>query len=105
MGDALLLAGQKRAYILSDRATFLRFKPRMDLAILSDQDARLLNPYGVTVLDGKRASAATVFADWITGEEAQRLIGNFGRAEFGQALFHPSARGAARDDTIPIGER
>jgi tungstate transport system substrate-binding protein len=94
MGDALLLAGQRRAYILSDRATFLRFQPRVGLQILSDQDARLLNPYGVTVLEGKRAYAATVFADWITSEEAQRLIGDFGKAEFGQALFTPSARGA-----------
>lgn len=105
MGDALLLAGQKRAYILTDRATFLRFKPRIGLEILCDRDARLLNPYGVTVLEGKRAEAAVVFADWITGEAAQQLIGEFGRAEFGQALFTPSARGAARHDTIPIGER
>lgn len=105
MGDALLLAGQKRAYILSDLASFLRFKSRTGLEILCDQDAKLLNPYGVTVLAGKRAQAATVFADWITGEEAQRLIGDFGSEEFGQALFIPSARGAVRHDTIPIGER
>jgi tungstate transport system substrate-binding protein len=105
MGDALLLAGQKRAYILSDRATFLRFKSRIGLEILCDEDARLLNPYGVTVLEGGRAAAATIFADWITGEEAQQLIGDFGRAEFGEVLFIPSARGAARYDTIPIGER
>jgi tungstate transport system substrate-binding protein len=92
MGDALLLAGQKRAYILTDRATYLRFKPRLELVVLCEGDSRLLNHYGVTVMNGERAAAAETFADWITSPQVQRRIGEFGKSEFGRSLFTPSAR-------------
>lgn len=105
MGDALLLAGQKQAYILTDRGTYLRFKPRVGLDIITEHDPRLLNKYGVTILKGKRETAAREFARWVTSEAVQRMIGNFGRAEFGQPLFTPSAHGAASHDTIPTGGR
>lgn len=105
MGDALLLAGQKRAYVLTDRATYLRFRPRIDLAILSEKDPRLLNGYGVTIMKGERSAAARVFADWITSPDVQALIGDFGRADFGQPLFTPSAHGALLHDTIATGGR
>lgn len=105
MGDALLLAGQKRAYVLSDRGTYLRFRPRIDLAVLVEKDPGLINRYGVTVMNGKRAAAARVFADWVTSADVQTMIGNFGQAEFGRSLFTPSAHGAALHDTIPTGER
>lgn len=94
MGDALLLAGQKRAYILTDRGTYLRFRSRVGLDVVCEGDARLLNRYGVTIVSGPRQEAAATFADWITSAETQKLIGEFGRKEFGQALFTPSARGA-----------
>ncbi|MGQ0561703.1 MAG: substrate-binding domain-containing protein, partial [Gemmatimonadota bacterium] len=104
-GDALLLAGQKRAYILSDRATYTRFAPRLDLAILTEGDARLINRYAVTVLAGERAQAAEVFANWVTSTDVQERIGKFGRAEYGESFFQPAAHGAVRHDTIPTGER
>ena len=105
MGDALLLAGQKRAYILSDRGTYLRFAPRLQLAVICEHDPRMLNRYGITVMNGARAHASAVFADWITSSAVQRMIGDFGKREFGQALFKPSAHGAVSHDTIPTGER
>ena len=104
-GDALMLANQKRAYILTDRATYLRFKPRISLAIISAGDARLLNTYGVVVVHGKHEEAADVFASWVTSEDVQRRIGEFGKAAFGESLFIPSDHGAALHDTIPTGER
>ena len=96
MGDALLMAGQKQAYILTDRGTYMRFQRRLGLNVVCEGDARLLNRYGVTVMKGKRIAAAQTFADWITSSDTQRLIGDFGRKEFGQPLFTPSARGAQR---------
>jgi tungstate transport system substrate-binding protein len=92
MGDALLLAGEKHAYVLTDRGTYLRFKPRIGLAVLVEGDSALHNKYGVTVMKGERQKAAEVFARWVRSEQVQRIIGNFGRAEFGQPLFTPSAR-------------
>lgn len=105
MGDALLLAGQKHAYILTDRGTYLRFAKRVDLDVTCENDSRLLNTYGVTVMKGDRRIAAAEFARWITSEDVQRLIGEFGRKEFGRSLFMPYANGAASHDTIPTGER
>lgn len=104
-GDALLLAGQKQAYILTDRATYLRFAPRIQLAVLIEGDVELRNNYGVTVMRGPNEAAARTFAEWLTSAAVQQRIGTFGKAEFGQALFHPSAHGAAPHDTIPTGER
>ena len=104
-GDALILASQKRAYILTDRATYLRFRPRLALDVLSAGDARLLNTYGVVVLNGKHEEAARTFATWVTSQEVQRRIGEFGKAAFGESLFIPSDHGAVLHDTIPTGER
>ena len=104
-GDALVMASQKRAYLLSDRATYLRFKPRLNLEILGGPDPRLINNYAVTVLKGEREGAALLFADWLVSREVQTMIGNFGRAELGESLFKPSAHGAVLHDTIPTGER
>lgn len=93
-GDALILASQKQAYLLSDRATFLRFRERLDLEVLTEGDERLINRYGVVVMKGENSSAAKTFADWITSTEVQRMIGNFGRETFGRSLFEPSDHGA-----------
>jgi tungstate transport system substrate-binding protein len=52
----------------------------------------LRNPYGViTVRGAKQERGARRFADWIVSEPAQRLIGSFGVARFGQQLFIPDA--------------
>lgn len=105
MGDALLLAAQKRAYILTDRGTYLGFRERLKLEIITEGDPRLLNSYAVTVLKGPRAREAEHFARWITSDDVQQLIGAFRREEYGRSLFVPSAHGAALHDTIPTGER
>jgi tungstate transport system substrate-binding protein len=105
MGDALLLANQRRAYILTDRATYLRFYKRLDLDVLSENDPRLLNKYGVTVLKGSRSAEAKVFADWLTSTATLAKIRDFGMAEFGRSLFIPTVHGAVPRDTIPTGER
>ena len=96
MGDALLMAGQKRAYILTDRATYLSFRQRVGLDVLCEGDPALLNRYAVTVLKGARQGLAEMFADWVTQPSTQRLIGDFGRAQFGRSLFTPSAVSTAQ---------
>jgi tungstate transport system substrate-binding protein len=88
MGDALLLAGQKHAYILADRATYLTFKPRVDLDVMVDGDPPLANKYAVIIVAGARNEAAgKVFADWLLGPHGRSVISSFGRAEYGQPLF------------------
>jgi tungstate transport system substrate-binding protein len=88
MGDALLLAGQKRAYIMTDRATYTTFKPRIQLDIMIDGDPPLLNKYHVILVQGARNSAGgRAFADWITSAEGRQVIGAFGKSQYGAPLF------------------
>ena len=51
MGSALNMAASSNAYLLSDRGTWLSFKNREDLAILSEGDKRLFNQYGVMLVN------------------------------------------------------
>jgi tungstate transport system substrate-binding protein len=94
MGATLRVAAEKAGYTLSDRATYLS-QPD-GLALLVEGDPGLLNVYHVievTKRAGERVQpeGAAAFADWITGPDAQRRIGEFGREEYGQPLFVPDA--------------
>ena len=88
MGDALLLAGQKRAYILSDRATFMKFKPRTNLDILVSGDSALVNLYHVMIVPGAHnEDGGKAFADWITSSGARQIIAQFGMKQLGEPIF------------------
>jgi tungstate transport system substrate-binding protein len=92
MGETLTIASQKRAYTLSDRGTFLVTKG-LESTILEQGDPALQNYYHVIVVrhPGTNVACARAFSAWITSPPAQRLIGAFGRARYGRALFHPDA--------------
>ncbi|SDL61375.1 tungstate transport system substrate-binding protein [Nonomuraea jiangxiensis] len=96
MGETLRVAGEKEAYTLSDRATYLTQRDTLALEVLSEGDAGLLNVYHVIEMTKKsgsrvRPDGAKAFADWIVAPPAQRLIGEFGREKFGRPLFTPDA--------------
>lgn len=94
MGESLLVAGQRRAYILSDIGTFLAFRDRVDLVPLTANSADLRNVYAVLLIDSKRfpkvrATEARQLAEYLRGTEARTLMKEFGLERFGQALFSP----------------
>jgi tungstate transport system substrate-binding protein len=93
MGETLTIAGQKRAYTLSDRGTFLA-TDSIDLDLLVEGGKDLLNPYHVIVVkaDGVNRECAQEFSDWIISPEIQREIGRFGVAEYGEPLFVADAQ-------------
>ena len=96
MGATLRVASEKAGYTLSDRATYLTQRDTLALEVLSEGDAGLLNVYHVIEITKKagdrvRPDGGKAFADWIVAPPAQRLIGEFGRAKFGQPLFTPDA--------------
>ena len=96
MAETLRMASEKRAYTLADRATYLNMRRGMDLAVQVEGDPRLFNQYGVIpVTAAANGEGAAAFATWITGAEAQHLIGEYGVATFGQPLFVPNATGCA----------
>ena len=90
MGETLRMASEQQAYTLTDRGSYLALAFGLRLAVLVEGDRRLANPYSVIVVkSAKNAQGARAFADWITGDAGQRIIGEFGRARFGAPLFEP----------------
>lgn len=96
MGESTRIAEEKQAYILIDRGTYLSLKKTLSLVILVEGEKDLFNPYGVIVVSKEKfpkvnATDASRFANWITSEDVQKLIGEFGKDKYGQALFTPNA--------------
>jgi tungstate transport system substrate-binding protein len=94
MGPALNTASSMNAYLLADRATWLAFGNRGDLTILVEGDKRLMNQYGVMLVNPdrhptvKRADGQT-FIDWIVSPEGQAAIAAY--KIDGEQLFFPNA--------------
>lgn len=96
MGQTLNVASEKRAYTLADRGTYLALKKTIDLAILSEGDAALLNIYHVIEPNPAKFAKINVpggkaFADFMVSKEAQSIIKTFGVQKFGSPLFFPDA--------------
>jgi tungstate transport system substrate-binding protein len=94
MGQTLQVAGEKRAYVLSDIGTFLAFRERSQLESLSKPAPSLRNVYSVLRinperLDPVRAKRAEQFETFMLDPETQRQIADFGRERFGRPLFVP----------------
>jgi tungstate transport system substrate-binding protein len=94
MGPALNTASSMNAYLLADRATWLAFKNRGDLAILVDGDKRLFNQYGVMLVNpdkhpSVKKDLGQTFVDWVVSPEGQRAIADF--KIDGEQLFFPNA--------------
>jgi tungstate transport system substrate-binding protein len=95
MGPALNTASGMNGYILSDRATWLTFKNRGDLAILVEGDPRLFNQYGVMLVSPSKhphvkKADGQAFIDWIISSEGQQTIASY-KVE-GQQSFFPNAK-------------
>ena len=96
MGATLNVADQKRAYVLTDKATYLALRKRLTLAILFEGDADLRNIYTIYVVNPTKhpkvkGAAARDFAAYWVSSEVQAIIGEFRRAEYGEPLFIPDA--------------
>ncbi|MEY3718765.1 MAG: hypothetical protein RL727_686, partial [Pseudomonadota bacterium] len=92
MGPALNTASGMNGYILSDRATWLTFKNRGDLAILVQGDPKLFNQYGVMLVSSAKhpnvkKAEGQAFVDWITSKEGQDTIASYKVG--GEQLFFP----------------
>lgn len=82
MGAALNTAAGMGAYILSDRASWLAFGNRQDLAIVFEGDPALRNVYAYLPVnpakgDFIQAEAAAAVEAWLTGPRGRDLIDGF----------------------------
>jgi tungstate transport system substrate-binding protein len=94
MGPALNTAASMNAYLLADRATWLAFRNRNELAILVEGDRRLLNQYGVMLVSPARhahvkSADGQAFVDWLVSAEGQAAIADYRIG--GEQAFFPNA--------------
>ena len=94
MGKVIQIANELSAYTLTDRGTWLSYRDKVDLQLLSESDSLLFNPYGIIAVNPERYPdtnhhGAQALIDWIISTRGQQLIGDF--KKFGEVLFTPSA--------------
>jgi tungstate transport system substrate-binding protein len=98
MAKTLRVAGEKRAYTLSDRGTFLSLKDRetMELEIVVEGDPDLFNQYGVMAVNPVKHShvkykEAMTFINWLISDEGQQTIASY-KDTRGNQLFYPNKK-------------
>ena len=100
MGATITMADEQKAYCLTDRGTWLKQSKdatlESELEIICEGDANLLNQYGVIAVSPDKYpelnnEGANDFIEWICSDKIQKLIGEYGIDEYGQALFTPNA--------------
>jgi tungstate transport system substrate-binding protein len=79
MGSSLNMSASMKAYVLSDRASWLNFKNKSDLIILFSDDAHLFNQYSfIPVSKSKhrhvKFDLAKKLEGWLTSPSAQLII-------------------------------
>jgi tungstate transport system substrate-binding protein len=94
MGAALNMASSSNAYLLSDRGTWLSFRNRGELAVLTEGDKRLFNQYGVMLVNpathaNVKAKDGQAFIDWLVSLRGQEAIAGYKIG--GEQLFFPNA--------------
>jgi len=92
MGATLVITSEKQGYTLTDMATYLHMKDKLDLEIKVENDKNLINEYSVITINPNKNSQinyenAKIFMEWITSDKTKKLISKLGKKEFGRSLF------------------
>lgn len=97
MAKTLRITGEKQAYTLTDRGTYLSLidKERLELKILVEKDPSLFNQYGAMAVNPEKHphvkyKEAMRFIKWLISQEGQQAIASFKDAR-GNQLFYPNA--------------
>ena len=96
---ALNAASAMNAYILADRASWLKFGNKGELALLFSGDPTLFNQYAFLPVNPEKhphvnAAGAGRLEDWLAGDRAKALIDGY--ALQGERLFTHNAQPKAR---------
>jgi len=90
MGNTLMIASERRSYVLTDRATLTVLGDAADLEVLVEGGHQLENFYSVMMSTaGKNQAGAERFWRWLLSEHAQSMIASYGVGRFGAPLFIP----------------
>ena len=94
MGATLNVASAMNGYVLSDRATWLKFANKGDLALLFQGDPALFNQYAFLPVNPTRhphvkVDLAAKLETWLVSAKGQAMIGAYEIG--GETLFTPNA--------------
>lgn len=95
MAQTLLVANEKRGYVLSDIGTYLKLREEgriPNLEILYSNLTELINIYSIYLVNscsGIEREYALDFIEFVLGE-GQSLIAGYGVDEYGRPLFRPA---------------
>ena len=96
MGAVLQMASERKAYTLTDRATYLNMRDKLDLTIVTEKGSQFLNQYALIRLDQSKnkikTEEANEFIKWMISSKVQKLIGEYGKEKYGMPLFVPNAK-------------
>ena len=93
------IAAERKAYTMTDRGTYIKYEHtnggNPPLVILVEGDKSLKNQYSVLPINPKNCpkvknTLAVEFSNWLAGQNAQKLIGDFKLLE--KQLFTPNAK-------------
>ncbi|MFC1950845.1 substrate-binding domain-containing protein [Chloroflexota bacterium] len=93
MGATLQKAKEMEAYTLSDMGTFLAYQSETGLEAIVDEGSILLNVYSVLACDPDNTNSRVNLemgenlVAFLTSEEIQDVIGEYGVEEYGRQLF------------------
>ena len=113
MGATLMLASERRAYVLTDRATLTVLNDVLQLEVLASGGSDLENLYSVIeTVGGSNPEGAGRFRNWLLSEPALERIRVFGETQYGWPLFtlvpfeplRESARSRSRLTINPFAE-
>ena len=95
MAATLLVANERKAYVLTDRATLGALRAHLDLVALRGPESALANVYHVIELNpaGKprmNVAGGRAFADFVVSDEVQQLLAHFGENRLGEPMFVPA---------------
>lgn len=92
----LKYTNEQKAYTIMDRATYLILKNEISLVTLVQGEDSLLNFISIIPVNPEKftqvnKSLAMDFCNYITSEEAQIIIRDFKKSEYGEPLFFPNS--------------
>ena len=92
MGATLTMASEQEAYTLTDLATYLSMQDQRSSKVIVSASPDLRNDYSVIVINPDKvtnvdAETAKAFETWMLSESTLKLIAEYGKDTYGEALF------------------
>ena len=92
MGATLTMASEQDAYTLTDLATYLSMQDQLSSKVIVSASSDLRNDYSVIVINPDKvtnvdAETAKAFETWMLSESTLKLIAEYGKDTYGEALF------------------